>query len=338
MSKSLGNVIAPQKIVGSLGADILRLWVASSDYSAEMTVSDEILKRSADTYRRIRNTARFLLSNLTGFDPAQHKLDAADMLPLDRWAVAKAKQLQDEIIAAYNSYNFHLIYQKLQHFCTIDMGGFYLDVIKDRQYTTQEDSLARRSAQTALYHIIEAMSRWLAPILSFTAEELWQQIPGDHSDSIFLQTWYTELFELDENDSMNMLFWQSILETRSAVSKQLEELRSEKIIGSSLDAEVSVYCNGELNKNMQQLGNELRFVMITSEATVATPDKASSESIDVTLANGEAIRIETRASAHSKCVRCWHHRDDVGTHNEHPELCGRCVENVSGDGEVRRFA
>jgi isoleucyl-tRNA synthetase len=338
MSKSLGNVIAPQKIVGTLGADILRLWVASSDYSAEMTVSDEILKRSADTYRRIRNTARFLLSNLSGFDPAQHKLESSKLLPLDRWAVAKAKGLQDEIIAAYDSYNFHLIYQKLQHFCTIDMGGFYLDVIKDRQYTTQENSIARRSAQTALYHIIEAMSRWLAPILSFTAEELWKQIPGDHSDSVFLQTWYTELFELDENDSMNMSFWQSVLETRSAVSKQLEELRSEKIIGGSLDAEVSVFCNGELNKNLQQLEDELRFVMITSEATVAAPENAGSDSIDVTLASGETIHIETRASTHNKCVRCWHHRDDVGAHKEHPELCGRCVENVAGNGEVRRFA
>jgi isoleucyl-tRNA synthetase len=338
MSKSLGNVIAPQKIVGTLGADILRLWVASSDYSAEMTVSDEILKRSADTYRRIRNTARFLLSNLNGFDPAQHKLEATDMLPLDRWAVAKAKELQEEIIAAYNSYNFHLIYQKLQHFCTVDMGGFYLDVIKDRQYTTQEDSIARRSAQTALYHIVEAMSRWLAPILSFTAEELWKQIPGDHSDSIFLQTWYEDLFDLNKDESMNMSFWQGILETRSAISKQLEDLRSEKIIGSSLDAEVSVYCNGELNKNMQQLENELRFVMITSEATVNTPDKASDDSIDVTLASGESIRIQTKASSHDKCVRCWHHREDVGSHKEHPELCGRCVENVAGDGEVRRFA
>jgi isoleucyl-tRNA synthetase len=338
MSKSLGNVIAPQKIVGTLGADILRLWVASSDYSAEMTVSDEILKRSADTYRRIRNTARFLLSNLNGFDPAQHKLETTDMLPLDRWAVAKAKELQDEIIEAYNSYNFHLIYQKLQHFCTIDMGGFYLDVIKDRQYTTQEDSTARRSAQTALYHIIEAMSRWLAPILSFTAEEIWKQMPGDRSDSIFLKTWYDELFELDEGDAMNMSFWQSILETRSAVSKQLEELRSEKIIGSSLDAEISVYCNGEHHKNMQQLEDELRFVMITSEATVNTPDKATSESIDVTFENGDTIRIETKASSHNKCVRCWHHREDVGSNKEHPELCGRCIENVVGNGEVRRFA
>lgn len=338
MSKSLGNVIAPQKIVGSLGADILRLWVAGSDYSAEMTVSDEILKRSADTYRRIRNTARFLLSNLNGFDPTQHKLDAAELLPLDRWAVAKAKQLQDEVIEAYNNYNFHLIYQKLQHFCTVDMGGFYLDVIKDRQYTTQEGSTARRSAQTALYHIVEAMSRWLAPILSFTAEEIWKQIPGAHTDSIFLQTWYDELFELDEDDAMNMAFWQSIIEMRSAISKQLEELRSQKIIGSSLDAEISVYCNGERHKNMLRLGDELRFVMITSQATVDTLDKASSESVEVTLESSETIRIETKASSHTKCVRCWHHRDDVGNNNKHPELCGRCIENVAGSGEVRRFA
>ncbi len=338
MSKSLGNVIAPQKIVNSLGADILRLWVASSDYSAEMTVSDEILKRSADTYRRIRNTARFLLSNLNGFEPAEHQLVAGDMLPLDRWAVARSLQLQQEIIEAYRSYNFHQIYQKIHNFCSVDLGGFYLDVIKDRQYTTQADSIARRSAQTALHHIAEAMCRWLAPILSFTAEEIWQQLPGEHSASVLLEQWYDGLFELGSDSTMNMAFWQSILETRSAVSKQLENLRNEKLVGSSLDAEVTVFCDGELNRNLNALEDELRFVLITSEASVASLDQASGESIEASLSNGETIRIEARASTHDKCVRCWHHRDDVGKHDEHPELCGRCVENVASDGERRRFA
>jgi isoleucyl-tRNA synthetase len=338
MSKSMGNVIAPQKIVNSLGADILRLWVASSDYSAEMNVSDEILNRSADTYRRIRNTVRFLLSNLSGFDPEQDKLVADKMLPLDRWAVARTKQLQEEIIAAYENYNFHLIYQKLLNFCTVDMGGFYLDVIKDRQYTTQENSTARRSAQTALYHIAEAMCRWLAPVLSFTAEEIWQQIPGKRSESVLLETWYEELFDLDTGDTMNMDFWENILEARAVVSKQLESLRVENKIGSSLDAEVAIYCNGELNKNLSQLEDELRFVFITSEARVDMPENSTGNSIEVTLENGDVINIETVPSHHKKCVRCWHHRENIGHNTEHPELCGRCIENVSGSGEKRRFA
>ncbi|MGD2159796.1 MAG: isoleucine--tRNA ligase, partial [Gammaproteobacteria bacterium] len=236
MSKSLGNVVAPQKIMKSLGADILRLWVAGADYSAEMTVSDEILKRTADTYRRIRNTVRFLLANLNGFDPSAHMISNNDMLSLDRWAVARAHQLQQQIIEAYRNYNFHLIYQKLHNFCAVDMGGFYLDIIKDRQYTTQQNSIARRSAQTALFRIAEAMSRWLAPILSFTADEIWQFIPGKHGDSVQLENWYQNLFELDRDETMNMDFWQQVLETRSAVSKQLEALRVDNRIGSSLDA------------------------------------------------------------------------------------------------------
>ncbi len=338
MSKSVGNVVSPQKIVNSLGADILRLWVASNDYSAEMTVSDEILNRSADTYRRIRNTARFLLSNLNGFEPAKDALKAEDMLPLDRWAVAKAQALQEEIIGAYSDYNFHLIYQRLHNFCAVDLGGFYLDVIKDRQYTTQENSIARRSAQTALFHIVEAMSRWMAPILSFTAEELWQQIPGEHGQSIFLEGWYQDLFSLDADENMNMDFWQDILETRSAVSKQLETLRSENKIGSSLDAEVTLFCSDELSQKLTSLGDELRFVLITSEAKVETIDSASSDCIEATLSSGENIKISAQASEHTKCVRCWHHREDIGQTSEHPELCNRCVENVDGDGETRRFA
>ncbi|MDH3342593.1 MAG: class I tRNA ligase family protein, partial [Gammaproteobacteria bacterium] len=338
MSKSLGNVVSPQKIVNSLGADILRLWVASSDYSAEMTVSDEILNRSADTYRRIRNTARFLLSNLTGFNPEQHSLKAEDMLPLDRWAVAKTKILQDEIIAAYESYNFHLIYQKLHNFCAIDLGGFYLDVIKDRQYTTQADSVARRSAQTALFHIVEAMSRWMAPILSFTAEDIWKQIPGDHSKSIFIESWYQDLFSLNADEAMDMQFWQNILDTRSAVSKQLEVLRNENKIGSSLNADLVIYCDGDVYNKLNQLEDELRFVLITSEAKIDGISAATDDCVEATLSNGQNIKISARASEHTKCVRCWHHREDVGQHAEHPELCGRCVENVSGGGEIRRFA
>jgi isoleucyl-tRNA synthetase len=339
MSKSLGNVMAPQKVVNALGADILRLWVASSDYSAEMTVSDEILKRAADSYRRIRNTARFLLANLNGFDPAEDKLKAKDMLSLDRWAVARCAQLQQEIIEAYSSYNFHTIYQQLHNFCSVDLGSFYLDIIKDRLYTTQADSNARRSAQTAQYHIVEAMCRWMAPIMSFTAEEIWQQIPGKRGESVLLETWYSDLFELGDADTMTMESWLRILDTRSAVSKQLETLRASNQIGSSLDAEVTLFCNGSLQADLNKLDDELRFVLITSEASVQAPEAASSADTVLTiLASGESFGIFARASEHQKCVRCWHHREDVGKHSEHPELCGRCITNVDGGGESRRFA
>lgn len=338
MSKSLGNVVSPQKIVGTLGADILRLWVASSDYSNEMTVSDEILKRSADSYRRIRNTARFLLANLNGFDPATDKLEHSELLSLDRWAVAKTLELQDDIIAAYKEFNFHLIHHKLQHFCTIDLGGFYLDIIKDRQYTTQSNSIARRSAQTALYHIIEAMCRWMAPILSFTADELWKAIPGDRSESVLLENWYSELSALAGDETMDMAFWQKILDVRSAVSKELEALRADKTIGSSLDAEVTLYVDTELQTILATLKEELRFVLITSEASIKNIADAGSDCVAAQLSGGETIKIKASASSEEKCVRCWHHRKDVGSNDEHPELCGRCVDNVSGDGEQRLFA
>ena len=338
MSKSLGNVVQPQKIFSTLGADILRLWVASADYSAEMTVSDEILKRTADSYRRIRNTSRFLLANLNGFNPDTDMLAEKDMLALDRWAVARTLQLQNEIIAAYRVYNFHSIYQKLHNFCAVDMGSFYLDVIKDRQYTTHKDSIARRSAQSAIYHIVEAMTRWLAPILSFTAEEVWQQIPGTHSDSVLLQTWYEKLFDLQASDPMNFDFWALIHDTRTLVSKQLEQIRVDGKIGSSLDAEVKLYCSDAIYQALSALQDELRFVLITSYATVYPLSEAPEGSEALSLESGEKMFITVDKSAHPKCTRCWHLREDVGQHADHPELCGRCVDNVDGEGEVRHYA
>ncbi len=338
MSKSLGNVVSPQKIVGTLGADILRLWVASSDYSNEMTVSDEILKRSADSYRRIRNTARFLLANLNGFDPATDKLASSELLSLDRWVIAKSLELQNEIITAYKEFNFHLIHHKLLHFCTVDLGSFYLDIIKDRQYTTQDNSVARRSAQTALHHISEALCRWIAPILSFTADELWKAIPGEHSESVLLENWYRELTALDDDEQMDMAYWQNVLEIRSAVSKELETLRADKTIGSSLDAEVILYVASELKTSLALLKDELRFVLITSEASIEDIENADDDCAAAELSDGTAIKIKTSASNHEKCVRCWHHREDVGSNKEHPELCGRCIDNVAGDGEQRLFA
>ena len=281
----------PQKICNSLGADILRLWVAATDYSAEISVSDEILKRMSDSYRRIRNTARFLLANLNGFHPDTDMLEAKDMLALDRWAVAQTLELQQQIIDAYKDYNFHLIYQKLHNFCAVDMGSFYLDVIKDRQYTTQKDSVPRRSAQTALYHIVEAMARWLAPILSFTAEEIWQQIPGDHGDTIFTETWYSKLFSLDESAPMNFDFWSQAQETRTLVSKQLEALRVAGDIGSSLDAEVDLFCSPGLYQALDQLQDELRFVLITSYARIHPLEHVDASAVTTTTETGETLAI-----------------------------------------------
>ena len=334
MSKSKGNVIAPQKIMKTLGADILRLWVASTDYTGEITVSDEILKRTADTYRRIRNTARFMLANMDGFDPVQNSISVEQMLPLDRWIVVKAEYLQQEIIAAYEQYEFHLVYQKVHNFCAMDLGAFYLDVIKDRQYTTQEDSVARRSAQTALHHIIEAMTRWIAPILSFTAEELWAFIPGERTDSVFFETWYE--FPPEIQDEMDDEYWQQVLTVRVACSKEMEKLRVDKTIGSSLDAEVDLYCDASIQTTLAKLGDELRFVLITSE--VRLHDLSEKPADAVTIEDVPGLALIVKASEHTKCVRCWHHREDVGSHSEHPELCGRCVDNVSGEGETRHYA
>ncbi len=334
MSKSVGNVVAPQKVIKNLGADIIRLWVAGTDYRYEMNVSDEILKRTSDAYRRIRNTSRFLLANLDGFDPVQHKVAPESMLALDRWAVGCTLQLQEEIVAAYRDYQFHLIYQKVQKFCVTEMGGFYLDIIKDRQYTTQADSLARRSAQTAMYHIIEALVRWLAPIISFTADEIWEHIPGERSEAVFLETWYDGLFALDSTGNFDSAFWNQLTTVRSVVSKQLEEARKAGTIGSALNAEVDLYCDDALYQQLAKLGDELHFVFITSHARLHAKS-AQPESVVATDLPGLSVVITP--SAHEKCIRCWHHQSDVGSHAEHPEICGRCIENVVGSGEIRRF-
>jgi isoleucyl-tRNA synthetase len=339
MSKSKGNVVAPQKVIKSLGADILRLWVAATDYRAEMTVSDEILKRTADTYRRLRNTARYLLSNLSDFDPASNMLPAQDMLALDQWALKRTQQLQTQIVAAYDSYEFHRIYQLVHNFCAVELGGFYLDITKDRQYTCKADSPARRSSQTAQYHIVEALSRWLAPILTFTAEEIWQHIPGERADSVFFESWYDLSFvKTPAEKGMGMKYWDEVIELRDYVNKELEAARKAGVIGSALDAEVGLYCGKELLERLNALEEELRFVLITSDARTYLAGEPPAEAQHYTLGNGDEVWISVSASPHTKCVRCWHHREDVGSYSAHPELCGRCVENVDGDGESRRFA
>jgi isoleucyl-tRNA synthetase len=329
MSKSLGNVMSPQKVVNNLGADILRLWIAGSDYTNEMTVSDEILKRSADSYRRIRNTLRFMLANTAGFIPSKHALAFEDMLDLDKWIISKTADLQIQILDAYKNYNFHVVVQLILNFSTQDLGGFYLDVIKDRQYTTQENSKARRSAQTALNHILEASARWLAPILSFTAEEVWQNMPSEKSQSIFFETWYEGLTTGYQNPAIE------IVRTLSPVlRKQMELMRADKIIGSSLDSEVDIYCDEQTYATLLLLQDELRFIFITSYARIHDLSKKTSDCIEVT----DTIFVKVSQSKHQKCVRCWHHRQDIGTDKDHPELCGRCVENVTGLGESRSFA
>ncbi|MDF9393378.1 MULTISPECIES: isoleucine--tRNA ligase [Methylococcus] len=334
MSKSRGNVVAPQKVMQTLGADVLRLWVAATDYRGEMTVSDEILKRISDVYRRLRNTARYLLANLDGFDPALHLVKPEDMLALDRWAVDRALAIQRDVIDAYESYQFNTIFQKTHHFCSVDLGSFYLDVLKDRQYTCKTDSLPRRSGQTAMYHIAEALVRWLAPILSFTAEEIWQYLPGQREESVFLSEWYDGLFGLEESCRFDRAFWEQLLTIREAVSKELEVLRVRGEIGSSLDAEVELYCDPSMFQKLSEAGDELRFVLLTSYATI----KPAAEAGAGTLPTGvPGLELKLSACDKPKCVRCWHHRHDVGTDPNHPELCGRCVENVAGAGEVRIF-
>ncbi|WP_138441945.1 isoleucine--tRNA ligase [Marinobacter alexandrii] len=334
MSKSLGNVIAPQEVMNELGADILRLWVAATDYSGEMTVSKDILRQTADGYRRIRNTSRFLLSNLSGFDPEQHTVAPEDMIALDRWMVDRALQLQNELQDDYQNYAFLRIYQKVYNFCESTLGGFYLDIIKDRQYTTPADSLARRSCQTALYHVAEALVRWIAPILSFTADEIWQHLPGKRGDTVFYETWYDGLTELPETAELGREYWREIFSVKEAVNKCLEDARARGEIKGSLSAEVTLFCEGDLAANLKHLGEELRFVLITSEATV----KPASEAGEAELTAYEGLRVAVTPAAHAKCERCWHHREDVGSNTQYTDLCGRCVANLEGPGEARAFA
>jgi isoleucyl-tRNA synthetase len=329
MSKSLGNVIPPQKVVNSLGADILRLWIGSTDYSGEMTVSDEILNRSADSYRRIRNTMRFMLANMQGFDPDKDLVENEEMILLDRWIVSKTFDLQQNVISEYDNYNFHFVMKLILNFCTNDLGGFYLDIIKDRQYTTQTDSLARRSAQSALFHISHAMVRWLSPILSFTAEEIWQFLPGASQKSVFLETWYEGL----KGNFDNMAI-ETARDINTHLRKELEEMRRNKDIGSSLDAEVDIYCDQKNYQALLELKNELRFVFITSEANLHELSNKSTDAKEI----DSSLAIRVRKSVHQKCVRCWHHRPEIGENKSHIDLCGRCIENVSGEGEHRIFA
>lgn len=338
MSKSLGNVIAPQEIWDKMGADVLRLWVATNDYTGDIAVSQEIFKRSSDAYRRIRNTIRFLLANLNGFDPEQHMVKFDEMVELDKWAVSLAKKTQDEIVKHYDNYDFHLVIKTLMRFCSIELGSFYLDIIKDRQYTAKTDSLARRSCQSALYMIAECLVRWIAPILSFTAQEVWEVMPGKRDEFVFTATWFEQenLKALDENSKFNSAYWERILAFRDEVNRAIEQVRNEGAIGGSLEAEVKVYASGDLAKDLQALGEELRFVLITSKVTVS--EDAIPEGVNTVELNGSKVGLVVTKSAAQKCERCWHYEDGVGSDSEHPTLCPRCIENIKRFGEKRLFA
>ncbi|QUJ68007.1 isoleucine--tRNA ligase [Photobacterium sp. GJ3] len=335
MSKSIGNVVAPKDVTNKLGADILRLWVASTDYTGEVAVSDEILKRSADAYRRIRNTARFLLANLSGFNPATDCVPAEEMVALDRWAVARAKAAQDEIIKAYDEYNLHAVTQRLMHFCSIEMGSFYLDVIKDRQYTAKRGGHAQRSCQTALFYIVEALVRWMAPIMSFTADEIWNEMPGERDTFVFTGEWYEGLFGLADDEAFSNEFWTEVQSVRGAVNKLLEEARNEKRIGGALQAEVTLFAEPALAEKLNRLEDELRFVLLTSKAKVALAERRPADAKATEVAG---LSVQVTPSEAEKCDRCWHHVADVGTIAGHEKICGRCVTNIDGQGEERKFA
>ena len=333
MSKSLGNIVTPQEVMNKLGADILRLWIASTDYSGEMSYSDEIIKRAADSYRRIRNTARFLLANLNGFDPAKNMVKPEEMVILDRWAVSMAKEAQEQIIQAYESYDFHKVVQRIMQFCSIEMGSFYLDIIKDRQYTAKSDSIARHSCQTALYHIAQAMVRWIAPVLSFTADEIWQYLPANEkSEFVFEDEWYNQLFTLPESEALNSEYWAQILTIRSEVNKVLEQGRNDKVIGGSLEAAVTLYADKDIANALAKLENELRFVLLTSQASVKPLENATQQAVQSDISG---LKIELAKAQGDKCPRCWHYTVD---NEPTTHLCKRCEQNIHGNGEIRHFA
>jgi isoleucyl-tRNA synthetase len=315
MSKSKGNVIAPQQVSSSLGAEILRLWVASTDYSGELFISNEILKRVVESYRRVRNTLRFLLANTSDFDAAKHAVPVREMLEVDRYALAMTGRMQQAVAQDYDRYQFHLVAQKLQSFCSEDLGAFFVDILKDRLYTCKADSRPRRSAQTALYHITHSLVRLMAPILSFTAEELWQVFTGKADDSVFFQVWHE--LPVPPDGAALLAKWERLRELRDPVRKSIESLRAEDKVGSSLQAEVGFHADGRDYEILASLGSELKYLFITSAATVA---KGS-------------LGVEVAPSAHPKCERCWHYQPDVDGEG----LCGRCRSNLHGPGETRLY-
>jgi isoleucyl-tRNA synthetase len=324
MSKSAGNGIDPQDVAGKLGADILRLWIGASDYSGEISLSDEILKRVVESYRRIRNTLRFLLANVSDFDASTDLLPVSDWLEIDRYALALVREMQTEVCAAYDRYEFHAVVQRIQTFCSEELGGFYLDILKDRLYTTARGSRSRRAAQSALWHLTQSLLRLMAPVLVFTAEEAWTVLNRRDDDSLFLHTWYE--LPVQDGEAALLAQWRAVRDVRAWVQKELEGLREAGSIGSSLQAEVKLGLHGARLTACESLGDDLRFVLITSHAGVEP------------VADAEAEFVAVKPSEAAKCGRCWHYRVDVGHDAAHPELCGRCTANLHGEGEPRAAA
>ena len=322
MSKSKGNVIAPQKVMDQYGADILRLWVATTDYSGELNISDEILKRVADSYRRIRNTLRFLCANLEDFDYKKHLVEPNEMLSLDRFAIYKVDELQSVILDHYEKFEFYLAIQKFVAFCSEELGGFHLDILKDRLYTTSEDSFARRSAQTSLYHISHSLMRVMAPVLSFTAHELWEVLCNEKDHSIFTDYWYELPKHGLSNEDIND--WNNIIKVRAEVNKRIEEVRESGKIGSSLQAQLRINANKDIMESLTRFKDDLKFIFISSDVTINLHD--------------DDLNIEATPSPYKKCERCWHYAESVGQNKEHPSICKRCISNLFGSGEVRIHA
>ena len=320
MSKSVGNIVAPQTVANKMGAEIIRLWCASTDYSGELSISDEILKRVSEGYRRIRNTLRFLLANISDFDAKTQLLDVNELLEIDQYALVKTREWQADLLAHADKYEFHPMVAKIQNFCSEDLGGFYLDILKDRLYTNAPDSKTRRSAQTALWHITQSLVRVMAPILSFTAEEAWAVMTGDDTQTIFTELYHD--IPVPTNSAQLLSDWTRIRALRDDVNKALEDARAAEQIGSALQATVRISAPAADAQLLQRLGNDLKFVLITSGASAVEGEAQ----VSVELAQG------------SKCERCWHVTVDVGTNAEHPTLCARCVDNLFAHGETRQFA
>ena len=329
MSKSLGNTISPQEIWNSRGADVLRAWIASTDYRNEMVISDTRLQGVSDTYRRIRNTIRFLLGNVHDFDSAS-RVKENELTEIDRFMEIKTQNLQKELIEDYQNYQFHLAFNKIHNFCSNDLGGFYLDILKDRLYTCGKESLARRSSQTTLFQILEALIRWIAPILSFTAEEAWRLYHSD-LESVHLSEWFED-WVCSSEGLISESEWQQVLKVRSEVNKIIESSRNSGLIGSALEAEIELFCSKDLESILRKFSEELRFVFITSEAKVL---KENGEGEETEI---EGLKIKISKTKEGKCERCWHSRPEVGSIKDHPTLCNRCLENIEGKGEARLFA
>ncbi|WWP00330.1 MAG: isoleucine--tRNA ligase [Candidatus Dasytiphilus stammeri] len=335
MSKSVGNIISPQIIIKKWGADIMRLWVASTDYSKDITLSEEIINRSTDNYRRIRNTVRFLLANLKDFKPKKEIIPYKDLIRLDGWILEIANSTQQHIINAYKQYDFHSVVHNLMQFCSIELGSFYLDIVKDRLYTTKKNSLARRSCQTAIFYIAEAMVRWLAPILSFTADEIWNYLPGNRSKYVFTEEWFNRLLDVDKNTLINKDFWNELITVRYEINKALEKARREKKWGESLSVGIIIYTTGSIAEKLRNLGSELKFFLLTSSAEVMDYELAPISSIQ--SKSIPKFNLVLYKASGTKCLRCWHYTSDIGQNKHFPELCGRCVNNIIGKGEIRHF-